>query len=1320
MLRTRKLSRLSFLMSHAWASNHCWLPLSYCKMHFIRKKHKSSKVVKYIQYKKEDIKSEQSKKEVNKIPNKVSLEFQGNSKSYKTLKTIPPVSQEKSFARVPIETAAKTEIEQEECDDVPKIQVASVGEVLEKVAELYNENRRFSTLQFAESKMKNPITGNQYSGKGNKIRIIQSQKNDHGKIPNNNKKKIVKFSNARAMSGDTSVMCHGNSGPVDTVSENHMVNQIGNDPEIKEENNSEFSRTTTSTDDLDKPVSEQEFHNIRRNPLGIQMLSEGIYNQLFKEVTNEGCEKEDLERTKEHLQTHGLWNKIPSVIPSVEFELPEIEGNDLDQHFRVIAENQCSQYKELLNTLVEDVPSLPNKWEFAPGWTRYHPDGSCSSVDYPECSAIVFDVEVCVTEGNQPTMATAVSNKYWYSWCSEALINPDVHFDGSEIRMEELIPLETSSSMNPVPSHSGRVVVGHNVSYDRLRVREQYLLKETPLRFVDTMSLHIAVSGLVSEQRALLMKNKGEKKIRLPWMSVGCQNSLVEVYKFYCRPEKGLEKSTRDVFVDGTLSDVREDFQNLMSYCATDVTATQKVLAKLLPLFYERFPHPVTFSGMLEMGLTFLPVTKNWEKYIEASEVQYHQVERQLNEELVKQVQASLGSMKNKEYENDPWLWSLDWAQPKARVKKLPGYPNWYRKLCARTGEREGTPEPENMSTSLQIVPKILRLTWNGFPLHHERKFGWGYLKPVYPSFKDIPQSEWDSYAVNNTSEPVFPVKALYDICNENVTRQSTALQDISQYDENLNIHDLELGSKNKGPTKKTGGTTSEEGSLKDIGIPGVGFVPLPHKDGAGCRVGNPLAKDFLGKIEDGTLTSHLGDVAKLVLETSKSLSYWKNNRDRILSQMVVWNDHSVLPHEVTSHDAYTRENKYGIIVPMVVSAGTITRRAVERTWMTASNAYADRIGSELKAMVEAPPGYKFVGADVDSQELWIASLLGDAYFTGEHGATALGWMTLQGKKSDGTDMHSHTARSAGISRDHAKVINYGRIYGAGLRFIQRLLKQYNPKLSDQETKRKAEHLFAVTKGEKGWYLNEVGEQLALDIGHPVPEEPLPRRKITKLLWQARESNYGASFSEIVETPPVWIGGSESHMFNCLEAIARCEEPKTPVLGARMTRALEPYWVDNQFMTSRVNWVVQSSAVDYLHIMLVCMRWLFTKYGISGRFCISIHDEVRYLVAEGDCHRAALALQITNLLTRAYFASRLGFKDLPQSVAFFSGVDIDQVLRKEPHMDCVTPSNPQGLMKGYSIKPGLTLDIHEIIKSTNGKLTKADAGCCEEAAESED
>ena len=47
-------------------------------------------------------------------------------------------------------------------------------------------------------------------------------------------------------------------------------------------------------------------------------------------------------------------------------------------------------------------------------------------------------------------------------------------------------------------------------------------------------------------------------------------------------------------------------------------------------------------------------------------------------------------------------------------------------------------------------------------------------------------------------------------------------------------------------------------------------------------------------------------------------------------------------------------------------------------------------VGSELKAQVVAPPGWRFVGADVDSQELWISALLGDAQF-GFHGATRTG-----------------------------------------------------------------------------------------------------------------------------------------------------------------------------------------------------------------------------------------------------------------------------------------------------------------------------------------
>lgn len=73
--------------------------------------------------------------------------------------------------------------------------------------------------------------------------------------------------------------------------------------------------------------------------------------------------------------------------------------------------------------------------------------------------------------------------------------------------------------------------------------------------------------------------------------------------------------------------------------------------------------------------------------------------------------------------------------------------------------------------------------------------------------------------------------------------------------------------------------------------------------------------------------------------------------------------------------------------------------------------------------------------------------------------------MTLQGRKSRGTDLHSKTAATVGISREHAKVFNYGRIYGAGQPFAERLLMQFNHRLTSQEAAEKAQQMYAVTKG---------------------------------------------------------------------------------------------------------------------------------------------------------------------------------------------------------------------------------------------------------------
>lgn len=53
------------------------------------------------------------------------------------------------------------------------------------------------------------------------------------------------------------------------------------------------------------------------------------------------------------------------------------------------------------------------------------------------------------------------------------------------------------------------------------------------------------------------------------------------------------------------------------------------------------------------------------------------------------------------------------------------------------------------------------------------------------------------------------------------------------------------------------------------------------------------------------------------------------------------------------------------------------------------------------------------------------------------------------------------------------------------------------------------------------------------------------------------------------------------------------------------------------------------------------------------------------------------------------------------SVAFFSSVEVDRVLRKEANMDCVTPSNPHGLEKGYGIPNGESLTIYDVLEKTD-------------------
>ncbi|OWF43177.1 DNA polymerase subunit gamma-1-like [Mizuhopecten yessoensis] len=1095
-------------------------------------------------------------------------------------------------------------------------------------------------------------------------------------------------------------------------------------------------------------LCDHQKENARKNEIGIQMLSPNLREQLFgkeieqKSVTdkNEGSDgKAEMAAIRKHLSAHGLWGRESTILPDVDIKIPELKGKNVAEHMQNLAQQQVGGYQTLASLMANPefkFPPKPKTWAMSPGWTKYDSETKKTvKVDFPEENILVFDVEVLVPEGNYPTMATAVSPKHWYSWCSELVLKDRYRWTKVPF-LSDLIPLESGPVVNGQSPKDWpqRLIIGHNVGFDRSFVKEQYYVQKSKLRFLDTMSMHIAICGQTTYQRILYQatnKASNRKEVREhtartkhmqvddEWKMVSTLNNLNDVHKLHVGGGN-LNKETRNVFVKGTMKDVRTNFQELMEYCASDVVATTKVFQQLYPEYRKRFPHPVTMAGMLEMGTAYLPVNKNWGRYIDESNNIYNDLQRELKLSLMKLADEACQLLHSKEYKNDPWLWDLDWQvanikmnkekktgkknpnqedrdendtdkiiartyATKSRVPKrpvhTPGYPNWYRALCPKNSDPDWSVGPSLISTQVRITPKLMRLTWDGYPLHYSEKYGWGYLVPD-PEKAARDMQELDNPEKQEKGKPRFPIESVLKLCGMAVPGDLENPDSLRNFEDTMNsvmkdaAVDLDLHERmrhlDKAKIKRERRLSvlhdREKGQalepMDDENIPGCHFVPLPHKNGKGYRVGNPVVRDYISKIEAGTLKALLGTSAQRILTLGSMSSYWKNNMKRIESQMALGLTSQDLPDTITSNQDYDEKDYLGAIVPRIVPAGTITRRAVEQTWLTASNAYPDRVGSELKAMIQTPPGYKFVGADVDSEELWIAALIGDAHAK-IHGCTAFGWMTLQGKKSDKTDLHSKTADTVGISRDHAKIFNYGRIYGAGRLFAQRLLMQFNHRLTAAEATKKANIMYSSTKGSR-------------------------KKKL-------QESADGTLFYKTV-----WAGGSESEMFNQLEAIATRESPTTPVLDCHISKALEPQYVGDDFMTSRVNWVVQSSAVDYLHLMLVCMGWLIKEYDIDARFSISIHDEVRYLVADKDKYRAGLALQITNLLTRSMFAYKLGMKDLPRSVAFFSAVDIDTCMRKEVTLDCRTPSNPRGMEMGYGVMNGEALDILEILEKTDG------------------
>ena len=328
--------------------------------------------------------------------------------------------------------------------------------------------------------------------------------------------------------------------------------------------------------------------------------------------------------------------------------------------------------------------------------------------------------------------------------------------------------------------------------------------------------------------------------------------------------------------------------------------------------------------------------------------------------------------------------------------------------------------------------------------------------------------------------------------------------------------------------------------------------------------------------------------------------------------------------------------------------------------------------------------------------------------------------MTLNGSKAAGTDIHTITANQVGMDRNSAKILNYARLYLCGK---QNALDLLGPR---DGARMIVDELWRFTKGKQVLIRNPVSQEgkkilsEGIDQLEVLTENEAKRFKFLVQKMQSdtmlRDSEKDELLQSIYKLVPaakktideiedlfdeprrVFAHGIESELFNYLQLTAIENQPVTPVLGGNLPMPLLNRLAP-MHQTTRCNWLIQSSAVDFLHLFLANMDYLIKKYRINAFYSLSIHDMIQFISSKEDRYRTALAFQLAHLYTRAYFSLKCGLPQLPQNVAFFSSVEIDRSMRKDKELPWNT-----GL---YGDDPGTaeTLDISRIIELTNGTLS---------------
>lgn len=406
---------------------------------------------------------------------------------------------------------------------------------------------------------------------------------------------------------------------------------------------------------------------------------------------------------------------------SLEIEVDDIEGVDLPKFTELdgFAEELCIPKIQIIDKLLRLSPSeVRTDWtkfkfrsDLGPGWNRL--DCETHTISHLEIEdlcgqAIIIDTETFVKDNPEfhfPIMATLIASDGTVGfWCHPCLLRSD-----SMGLMESMF--EFTHMTVPVPSRDC-VLIAHNCGYDRPRVDWH------PTNvWLDTMSMHINVSGVLSEQRLFYTASEERFPVKPYWFKHGCLNNLIDCYNFHVGKKKRLskkDKKQRDIFITAEkVEDFLEEgvFVPSIAYAIKDVVYTLELFQKLFPKYIENNPSMSTLYAHFVLTRTRIPVAPDWNEWVVHCDEMF---------EKAKQEQSTIFKVLSEDllaegYSGKEITANLDWST--TTRGKFKGIPRWFVPVY----------KGDTITTKSSLAHILLRLRWENQVIYHTKEFGYCY-----------------------------------------------------------------------------------------------------------------------------------------------------------------------------------------------------------------------------------------------------------------------------------------------------------------------------------------------------------------------------------------------------------------------------------------------------------------------------------------------------------------------------------------------------------------------------------------------------------------